>query len=68
MALSTIFPVVRALLGKGFAQRVRIHWGSNAQADLDKYGLFKEVLPEDIGGTVVLDNAKWLEDRRRLGM
>ena len=63
-----MFPIVKMLLGKRLEKRVKVHPGWQINPDqLDKFGLYDRVLPEDIGGKVVLDHAKWLEDRRVLG-
>ena len=66
LVLSTVFPIVRALLGKRLAKRIRVHSRSN-QTELDEFGLHKDIIPVEIGGEVVLNHAKWLENRRQLG-
>ena len=67
--LSAVFPVVKLVLGQRLKKRVKIHSGSDeaVRADLEKYGLTRDTIPVEIGGQVVLDNSKWLSERRSMG-
>ena len=69
LTLSTIFPVVKLMLTSRLRKRIRIHSGSDASVkkELDKYGLHASVIPTEIGGELVLDNKKWLTQRRSEG-
>jgi CRAL/TRIO domain len=64
-----VYPFAQLVLGERLRKRLMLHPGS--QKDMLKtlapYGLTKEVLPTELGGDIVLDHDKWLEQRRREG-
>ncbi|CAB9500455.1 Transfer protein [Seminavis robusta] len=68
LVLSTVFPVVKALLGNRLRKRIKVHSGSKHWEDMAKYELTEKNVPEDVGGQVVLDHLAWLEDRRCKGL
>lgn len=67
--LSTVFPLIKFLMGEHLRKRIKVHSRSEsrAQAELDKYELYKDVIPQEVGGTVELDHDRWLEERRMNG-
>ena len=69
LQFSLFFSIIKIALGKRLRKRVKVHSGPDArvQADLAKYGLYQNVIPVEIGGQVILDQRKWLQDLRRQG-
>lgn len=67
---SIIFPVIKVFLGARLRQRIRLHSGSveHVLKRLEVFGLTRDKLPEQLGGTYNLDHEKWLADRRAKGL
>lgn len=65
-----VFPVIKFLLGKRLRQRIKVHSGSEEHVleRLAHFGLPKESVPSDLGGTVVLDQKTWLVNRKQSGL
>jgi CRAL/TRIO domain len=66
-----IFPIVKLFLTNRTKQRLKVHFASTADeiaATLASFGLSRDDLPEQIGGTVNLDVEKWLKQRRSSGL
>jgi hypothetical protein len=61
-----IFPVIKALMGARLRKRINIHFGSQEHV-LERleteFGLHRDKLPTDLGGSTTLDHDKWIEDR-----
>mmetsp|Transcript_38654 Transcript_38654/g.57478 ORF Transcript_38654/g.57478 Transcript_38654/m.57478 type:complete len:302 (-) Transcript_38654:149-1054(-) len=64
-----IFPIIKRLMGERLRKRMRLYTGSD-EAVLkelaDPFGLTADMLPTQLGGQIVLDNAAWLEERKAL--
>jgi CRAL/TRIO domain len=67
---SIIFPIIKVFLGKKLRQRIILHQGSveHVLDRLQVYGLTRDKLPDQLGGTVPLDQEKWVEDRMKAGL
>jgi CRAL/TRIO domain len=65
-----IFPITKLFLTDRTKKRLKVHVGSTSEvaAKLASFGLSKDDLPEQIGGTVKLDVEKWLKERRTSGL
>lgn len=61
-----IFPIMMALTDKRGRARTLVHDvpESDVLQVLAKYGILKHMLPEVVGGDVVLDYASWISERR----
>lgn len=64
---SVVFGVIRLFMHDRVKKRVVVHTGSEAKVleSLAKKGLSPNVLPVDIGGSVIMDQQKWLKSRRQ---
>jgi CRAL/TRIO domain len=67
---SIIFPIIKVFLGQKLRQRITLHQGSveHVLDRLQAYGLTRDHLPEQLGGTVPLDQEKWVDDRMKAGL
>lgn len=65
-----VFPIMKMFMSERMRKRVRIHSGSEEKVleDLKAFGLGKEVLPTEIGGDVILDTDKWMNDVKSRGL
>lgn len=65
-----LFPLIRLLLGARLRERIRVHTGSDEKvlASLNEFGIAKDSVPNELGGNIVLDHARWLEDRKAVGL
>eukprot|EP00591_Stephanopyxis_turris_P006432 CAMPEP_0195531250 /NCGR_PEP_ID=MMETSP0794_2-20130614/34802_1 /TAXON_ID=515487 /ORGANISM="Stephanopyxis turris, Strain CCMP 815" /LENGTH=295 /DNA_ID=CAMNT_0040662969 /DNA_START=82 /DNA_END=966 /DNA_ORIENTATION=+ len=62
-----IFPILRFVMGKRLSERIHISSGTDEKVlnKLEgKYGIPRANVPSELGGGVVLDHEKWLEERR----
>jgi len=62
-----VFPIVKLLMGKKLRKKIKIHSGSDEKVLeklVKKYSFDKASLPSEIGGDLILDHDKWLEDRK----
>ena len=67
---SIIFGIIKLFMPKRMVQRIQIHTGTfeeTLQKLENQYGITKDMVPEDAGGTLVLDHEGWLESRRKAG-
>ena len=57
-----IYPVLRMFMGRKWRLRTRLHYGDREAVlrELDTYGLPRQRLPTDIGGTYVLNLPRWV--------
>jgi CRAL/TRIO domain len=64
--LKIIKPIINALMGKRNRARQLLHDVPESQLleVLSDYGIHKEMLPTEMGGTVELDQAEWIAKRR----
>jgi CRAL/TRIO domain len=67
---AVIFPIVKGWIPEVVRNRLILHSGSDEKtiAGLKKYGLTEKDVPEELGGTAVVNYAKWLEQRRSNGL
>jgi hypothetical protein len=65
-----VFPIMKLFMTDRTKKRIKAHYGSTAEivAKLEPFGLSKDDLPEQLGGTIQLDVVKWLEQRRAAGL
>uniref|UniRef100_A0A7R9W0J9 CRAL-TRIO domain-containing protein n=1 Tax=Pseudictyota dubia TaxID=2749911 RepID=A0A7R9W0J9_9STRA len=58
-------PVFKMLVGERLRKRLKVHYGSIADVltSLSKFGLGRDRVPEEIGGTLKVDVLRWLSDR-----
>lgn len=66
-----IWPVVKVFLGAKLRKRIILHNGSVSHVleRLQKFGgLFQNQLPEQLGGSLVVDHKQWLADRKAKGL
>jgi hypothetical protein len=59
-------PILYALMDKHSRSRIIIHDVCESQIldALSSYGILKHMLPVEMGGTVLLDQAEWMSNRR----
>lgn len=66
-----VWPVIRMIMNKVMKKRVHVHSGKDEEVMKklkEKYAIEKHMIPTDMsGGELVLDEAKWLEERRGAG-
>ena len=64
-----ILVFARLIMSKRTMKRMLFHFGSQQQVleKLASYGLEKNVLPTEVGGTLEIDVVKWAEGRRSNG-
>mmetsp|Transcript_13074 Transcript_13074/g.30430 ORF Transcript_13074/g.30430 Transcript_13074/m.30430 type:complete len:173 (-) Transcript_13074:1121-1639(-) len=64
---AAVWPIVRAFLPDRVKKRVAVHGGTDEKLmqQLEKYKLTKEMLPTELGGTIELDHAKWVSERKQ---
>jgi hypothetical protein len=68
--IRTMSPLVLTLMDARGRSRYKIHDipENDAAVDLSSYGISKEMLPTEMGGSVVLDQQEWIANRRALEM
>jgi hypothetical protein len=66
--VNVIKPIRFSLIDKETRSRIQIHDVPDSQIldTLSGYGIPKEVLPTDTGGSITLDQAEWIANRRAL--
>jgi hypothetical protein len=64
--VNIIKPIRYALIDKHTRSRILIHDGPESQIldVLSDYGILKDMLPTEMGGTVRFDQAEWIANRR----
>ena len=64
-----LFPIVKVIMGERLRKRIIVHSASQskARAELEKYDLYEDKLPVEIGGTLALDHDRWLRQRSMHG-
>ena len=64
-----IFAFMKLFMKERVKKRMLVHFGSTEQVleKLAAYGLTKDVLPTELGGTVKLDLVQWLTERKAQG-
>jgi hypothetical protein len=67
-----IYPIIRLFMSERMRNRIHLHHDS-ADANFltklnEKYGLSKDVLPTELGGSVALDSLGWIEERKCVEM
>jgi len=65
-----VMPIVHALVDPWCRSRLQIHNVSENEITnaLSEYGIEKEMLPTEMGGTVELNPSEWIAQRRALEM
>lgn len=65
-----IKPILNALTDRRGRSRMVIHdtSGNELLADLAEYGILKHMLPREMGGSVELNQAEWIANRRAVEM
>lgn len=68
--LRLIVPVLRGLVNRWFRVRVQIHDipGSEIAIALAEYGIKRDMLPTELGGTLELNPCEWIARRRAIEM
>ena len=63
-----IFPVMKRFVRKSSRLRLRVHDGSTSRVlmNLAGYGLPRDRLPTEVGGSVILDMKQWIVNRLEL--
>jgi hypothetical protein len=66
--VNVIKPIRFALIDKETRSRIKIHDVPESQIldTLSGYGIRKEALPTDMGGSITLEQAEWIADHRAL--
>lgn len=65
-----IMPIVNVFLMERVRRRLKFHWSrgrGTMMGQLERYGLGKDVLPMELGGSVVLYHDEWLKKRATQG-
>jgi len=66
-----VMPIIKVLLIKRVRRRLKFHFGpagsEKMMGQLERYGLGKDVVPTELGGTVVLCHTEWLRKRAAEG-
>jgi len=65
-----IFPVVKVLMGSKLRKKIQLNSGSEEKVlekFEQKFGMKRNDLPTELGGSLVLDQDQWLDERRRNG-
>jgi hypothetical protein len=64
--LEYIVPITLFIVGPAIRARYRMHMGreENVLAELAEYGIIRDILPTDMGGTHDFDYTAWLHQRR----
>lgn len=66
-----IFPVMKLLMGEKLRKRVKPHYGEEVTVVKmlgEKYGIPQKIVPTELGGELVLENEKWLQNRQKIGL
>lgn len=66
-----IFPIIKAIMGPHLRKKVQLNSGSdeNVLKRLnDEFGISSEKLPTEMGGGLVIDHEKWLDERKEAGL
>lgn len=65
-----VLPIIRALAGPWMRAREIVHNVPESEITnaLSEYGIEKEMLPTEMGGTVELNVSEWIAQRRALEM
>lgn len=63
-------PIAFVIMGKEARTRFRVHDESPHEIaeSLSSYGIGKDMIPTQIGGSLQLDPSKWLANRRAIEM
>jgi hypothetical protein len=64
-----LFPIVKVIMGERLRKRIIVHSASRSKArtELEKYDLYEDKLPVEIGGNLTLDHDRWLKERNLHG-
>jgi len=71
LLMRVLKPFMFALMSKEGRSRLQIHAGVPESEILDvlsRYGITKEMLPTEMGGTVRLNMSEWIAQRRAIEM
>lgn len=70
IAFRIIKPIIRALTDRRGRSRMVIHDVPDSELldALSGYGIHESILPTELGGSVVLNPAEWIESRRAVEM
>jgi CRAL/TRIO domain len=64
--MKVVMPIVKQIINARMKKRI-VMTGSTPDAilsTLSKYELTSDIIPSDVGGDIVIDHAKWVQDRR----
>ena len=63
-------PIINAVLDKEARMRLLMHNVPESEIPevLTRYGIFKDMLPTEMGGTIRLDHSEWIANRRAVEM
>jgi hypothetical protein len=67
---AVLFPIIKVFFGARLRKRIQVHSGSEdkVMSQLESVGLGKDILPKELGGTVVVDPQAWILKRRESGL
>lgn len=65
-----IFPFMKLLMGARLRKRIKVYSGLDEHIveSLEKFGIYPDSIPVDIGGKLVLDHDAWIRERRVKGL
>lgn len=68
--LKLVLPFFKVLLGSRLRKRIKFHFGTDEHvvSKLGNYGIQVENIPTELGGTLVLNQNKWVAKRRESGL
>ena len=60
-----VFPLMKLFMGERLRKRIQVHTGNDEKVlnHIEKFGLTRDTLPTDLGGTVTLNPKEWVQTR-----